>query len=61
MTQDGWMDEMLGSKWIDVRMDEWLVYEELFGGLGHSSFGRVQCLGCVTLGFNSQNHTKPAW
>lgn len=32
---------MLGNKWIGVRMQEWLVYERLFGGLEHSSFGRV--------------------
>lgn len=41
MTQDGWMDGMLGSKWIDVGMEKWLVYERLFGGLEHSSLGRV--------------------
>lgn len=41
MTQDGWMDGKLGSKWIGVRMEMWLVYERLFGGLEHSSFGRV--------------------
>lgn len=41
MTQDGWMDGKLGNKWIGVRMEMWLVYERLFGGLEHSSFGRV--------------------
>ena len=57
MAQDG-CD--VGSRWIDVRMDEWLVCERLFRELGHTSFGRVWYLVHMKLGFNPQNHIKPA-
>jgi hypothetical protein len=29
------MDEMLGSKWIYVRVDEWLVYEVVGWDIAH--------------------------